>query len=143
MYTKGEKYMKSMIYLLSAALLSGCAATSVSQFQAPDGTAIKTVKCNSDSSKCFAAATQSCPGNGTYRVISSASRAGGIAADLLPGPVTWYYMTYACGPSDGNMPDFKFTGQQYIPPPAPIVVKPAQTTTNCTAIGNSVNCTTR
>jgi len=101
----------------------GCATTGVAQYQAPDGTATKTVKCNTDSAKCFAAASQSCPGDGTYRVIGSASRAGGLLADLMPGPVTWYYMTYICGPSDGRMPDFAFTGQQYVPPPAPIKVE--------------------
>jgi hypothetical protein len=24
----------------------------------------------------------------------------------LPGPVTWYAMTYTCGPSDGRLADF-------------------------------------
>lgn len=135
--------MKFGIFLVTALFLSGCATTSVKQFQAPDGSAIKTVKCTSDPAKCFSAASQSCPGNGTYRVVSSESRAGGLAADILPGPVTWYYMTFSCGQSDGKMPDFKFAGQQYVPPPAPIVVKPAATTTNCTTFGNNVNCTTR
>jgi hypothetical protein len=139
--------MRSAQFLTLVTLVAGCATTNVTQFQAPDGTTIKTVKCNSDPTKCFAAATQSCPGSGTYRVVSSESRAGGIAADLIPGPVTWYYMTYACGPSDGKLPEFRFAGQQYIPPPppapAPVVVRPAPTTTNCTSIGNTVNCTTR
>jgi hypothetical protein len=135
--------MKTFVCLALALMFTACATTSVNQVQAPDGTLIKTVKCTSDATKCFAVATESCPGTGTYRVISSESRAGGIAADLIPGPVTWFYMTYACGPSDGRMPDFKFAGQQYVPPPPPTVVKQAPTTTNCTAIGNSVNCTTR
>lgn len=131
------------ITFAASLLMTGCATTSVSQFQAPDGTPVKTVKCNSDSAKCFAAAAQSCPGEGTYRVVSSASRAGGLAADLIPGPVTWFYMTYVCGPSDGKMPEFAFTGQQYVPPAPPVVVKTAPTNTTCTAYGNSVSCNTR
>lgn len=129
--------------VLVAALSVSCSTANVSQFQAPDGTVVKSVKCNTDRTKCFAAATVSCPGGGTYRVISSESRAGGIAVDLIPGPVTWYYMTYSCGPTDGKMPDFKFAGQPYIPPPDAVEIRPAPTTTNCTSFGNTLNCTTR
>lgn len=127
---------------LVVACLTGCATTTVTQFSAPDGTAVKTVKCVSDQTKCFTAATQSCPGEGTYRVVSSASRAGGLAADVIPGPFTWYYMSYSCGPSDGKMPQFPFTGERYVPPP--VVVQPSTpsqpTTTNCTTIGNNTTC---
>ena len=76
-------------------------------------------------------------------MISSESHAGGLVADVLPGPVTWYGMTYTCGPSDGKMPEFKFAGQQYTPPPpapAPVVIKQPPTTTNCTKIGDTVTC---
>lgn len=121
-------------------LLSGCATTSVKQFQAPDGTAVKTVKCTSDPQKCFVAASESCPGSGTYRVVSSESHAGGLAADWIPGPVTWYGMSYACGTSDGKLPTFAFQGQQYIP--EPILIR-NPTTTNCTTYGNNINCTSR
>ena len=133
------------ILLVVAALLIGCASTSVKEYQAPDGTSIKTVKCTSDPSKCFEQASQSCPNGGKYRVVASESHAGGLIADMIPGPVTWYAMTYACGPSDGKMPDFKFTGERYIPPspePAPIIVKQKSTVTNCTALGTSVSCST-
>lgn len=133
--------MKTLFSILTVGLLAACATTSVTQFQAPDGTAVKTVKCSADATKCFAAASQSCPGEGTYRVIGSASRAGGLAADLIPGPVTWFYMTYVCGQSDGRMPEFAFTGQQYLPPPPPIMVQP--TTTTCTTIGSNTTCRTR
>lgn len=135
--------MKATVCIAIAVLVSACAATSVNQVRAPDGTSLMTVKCSADSAKCFAAATDSCTAPGTYRVVSSASRAGGIAADLIPGPVTWYYMTYVCGPSDGRMPDFAFQGQTYVPP-AVIVTqpRPATTTTNCYTVGTTVNCTT-
>lgn len=135
--------MRSSVCAALAVLVSACATSSVTQIRAPDGTAVLTVKCSADATKCFAAATESCPAPGTYRVLTSASRAGGIAADLMPGPVTWYYMTYVCGPSDGRMPDFAFQGQAYVPP-AVIVTqpRPAATTTNCFKAGNTVNCTT-
>jgi hypothetical protein len=28
----------------------------------------------------------------------------------MSGPVTWYSVTYQCGPSDGKMPTFTFRG---------------------------------
>jgi len=126
-----------MLLLLQVAMLTACATGGVSEYRAPDGTAIKTVKCSSDPGKCFALASQSCPAQGTYRVVSSESHAGGLLADIMPGPVTWYSMTFACGPSDGRMPEFRFGGQQYTPPPV-IVKQP--TTTNCTKIGDNINC---
>ena len=136
--------MRAHLLLALGSLLAGCATTSTSQFQAPDGTMVQTVKCSADPSKCFALASQSCPNGGTYRVLASESHAGGLLADILPGPVTWYSMTYACGASDGRMPEFKFVGQQYTPPPPPsqVIIKQRPTTTNCTQIGNSVNCNT-
>lgn len=140
--------MKRSLYLLHVVLLSGCATTGVSEFRGPDGSSIKTVKCASDPARCFAVASQSCPSMGTYRVISSESHAGGVLADILPGPVTWYGMTYACGATDGAMSDFKFSGQQYTPPPLPapalrpiiIQQQPTTTTTNCTKAGETVTC---
>lgn len=137
--------MKNIIFACAAFILvlSGCATTSVSEYKTPDGTAVKTVKCTTDTAKCFAQASKSCSDGGTYRVISSESHAGGILADLFPGPVTWYSMTYACGSSDGKMPEFKFTGDHYTPPPtsaAPVVIQSKPTTTNCTSLGSSVTC---
>jgi hypothetical protein len=135
--------MKTLLAIITTATLAGCATTNVSEFKAPDGTSIKKVKCTSEPAKCFALASESCPNGGTYRVMSSQSNSGGIVADLIPGPITWYSMTYACGQPDGRMPDFKFVGQQYIPPPPPPPPAPRQSTnTNCVAIGNTMNCTT-
>ena len=129
--------------LVSLAALAGCSTPAVTEFASPDGSKIKTVKCVSDAQKCFASAAQSCPGEGTYRVVSSESHAGGIFADVLPGPVTWYGMTYACGPSDGKMPEFRLQGQQYTPPaytpPAPAPARRA-TTTTCNRMGTGVTC---
>jgi len=60
-------------------------------------------------------ASKSCSG-GEYRVISSESHAGGAVADVFPGPVTWYSITYKCGKFNGKMPSFPFQGQRYTRP---------------------------
>jgi hypothetical protein len=70
---------------------------------------------------------------GSYQVLDSESHAGGLVADALAGPVTWYGMTYVCGKSDGRLPSFPFRGQQYLPAARPIV-------TNCQSFGNSTSC---
>lgn len=130
--------MKRYLTIISLASLAGCMTPTINEFQSPDGSKIKTVKCTSDPKKCFSSASQSCPGAGTYRVVSSESHAGGIFADWLPGPITWYGMTYACGPSDGKLPEFRLQGQQYTPPAA----APARraTTTTCTPMGSGMTC---
>lgn len=115
------------------------------EMRAPDGRAMKNVKCNIDTQKCFVAASESCKeAGGTYRVIASHSNSGGTLADVLPGPVTWYNMTYVCGPSDGKLPDFAFKGPQQAMPATILPPQPATrpTTTNCTRVGATVNCTT-
>jgi hypothetical protein len=131
----------------AAGILAGCASPTVTEIRAPDGTSLKNVKCNIDSQKCFLLASSSCrETNGSYQVVASHSNAGGSLADAMPGPFTWYHMTFSCGPSDGKIPSFPFKGQQYTPPTTIInnPVHPAQrsTTTNCTRIGDTVNCRT-
>lgn len=139
--------MKKSIFGFSIATViglgfTGCAKTTISQFTAPDGSIVKKVKCNKDSNKCLIEASASC-NNSSYQVLDSESHAGGLAVDYLVGPVTWYSMTYKCGPSDGKMPTFIFQGQEY--KPAPVInntttyKKPVQT--NCYKVGNTVNCT--
>lgn len=136
--------MRIQLTLLALVSLTGCGTLAVSEYQAPDGSRIKTAKCTSEPQRCFTSASQSCPDGGSYRVISSESHAGGLLADIFPGPVTWYGMTYSCGSPDGKMPDFKFQGQQYRPPqPAPtttIVNTPRPSTTTCNSYGSSVTC---
>ena len=135
--------MRSTLTIIALLALTGCAATSVNDMRAPDGSALKNVKCNMDSQKCFVTASASCKEtDGLYRVVASHSNAGGTLADIFPGPVTWYNMTYTCGPSDGKMPEFAFKGSQYTPAPV-IINQPKQrsTTTNCYKAGNNVSCT--
>lgn len=137
--------MKTLLSPVIAVILAGCATTSPTEFRAPDGSVTKTVKCSSDPQKCFVSASESCKADGgTYRVISSHSNAGGALADVLPGPVTWYNMTYTCGPSDGRMPDFAFKGQQYVQPTTIIQTQPRArpSTTNCSRVGDYVSCST-
>lgn len=95
-------------------LLSGCATPVVTELKTPDGTNLRNVKCNIDSQKCFVLASESCKQtNGTYKVVASHSNAGGTLVDAMPGPITWYNMTFICGQSDGKMPNFPFRGERF------------------------------
>ena len=111
--------MKKIAILYAILLLSGCASPVVTELKAPDGTILKNVKCNIDAQKCFVLATESCKqNNGTYRVVARHSNAGGTLADVMPGPVTWYNMTYTCGQADEKMPNFPFKGERFTNPNA-------------------------
>lgn len=133
---------KIVVGVLAVAALAGCAEPTTSTVAGPSGAEVSTSKCNRSPEGCFTEAAKTC--GGPYQVIDSYSKAGGTAADILPGPVTWYYMTYQCGQSDGRMPSFPFRGQQYTPPPVvvPAYSAPRMMTTNCSRLGTSVNCTT-
>lgn len=137
-----KRHRKEVLFVGAAlGLLAGCSTAGVSEFKSPDGVSVKTAKCVSSVQKCFGMASESCPNGGEYKVLSSESHAGGLVADYIPGPATWYSMTYICGKSDGQMPRFPFGGpepavSQYVPPPQPV-------TTQCTRIGNTTNCTSR
>ena len=52
-------------------------------------------KCKSDLADCVAHANETC--NGRHTVVHQESHAGGLLADALPGPVTWYKLTFRCG----------------------------------------------
>jgi len=96
----------------------------------PTGTQVHTTKCSQSSTQCFAVANATC--RGPYSVVDSYSKAGGLLADIAPGPVTWYYMTYQCGPSNGVFPQFPQRGRDYTPP----------SITQCNRSGNSASCIT-
>lgn len=97
-------------FLLCAAAvsLSGCNLTSGNTFTAPSGATANSAKCSQSPDGCFQKASQTCAG--PYQVLDSESHPGGAFADATPGPVTWYSMTYQCGPSDGKMPAFTGRG---------------------------------
>ncbi|MCU0790540.1 MAG: SH3 domain-containing protein [Nitratireductor sp.] len=72
---------------------------------------IRDTKCKDSPHDCLRKAEQKCGGH--FRTIHSESHAGGLLDDKLPGPVTWYYLEYQCGYSDGRLPKFPFRGAHY------------------------------
>jgi hypothetical protein len=68
-------------------------------------------KCKGTSRDCINKAERTC--GGAFRTIHSESHAGGLVKDAIPGPVTWYYLEYQCGFSDGRMPQFPFRGPHF------------------------------
>jgi hypothetical protein len=100
--------LRYLLLCVAALSLSGCDLTSGNSFPSPSGATFNTAKCSHTSDSCLQKAAATC--GGPYQVISSESHSGGAFADLTPGPVTWYGMTYQCGPSDGKMPVFAFGG---------------------------------
>lgn len=92
----------------AAASLSACDVTSGNSFASPSGAVVNRTKCSQSSDACFQKAAATC--GGPYQVIESESHPGRLFEDAMPGPVTWYAMTYQCGPSDGKMPTFAFKG---------------------------------
>ena len=115
----------------------GCSATpKVKSYIGPTGEKISTIRCTRDTSPCFEKASEVCNG-GSYRVTDSYRNAGGLWADVFPGPVTWYTMSIICGSSDGLMPTFPIRGSEPAMPAMPSVQQ-----TQCNKVGNTVNCTT-
>jgi hypothetical protein len=84
-------------------------------------------KCSRSPTGCYEQATRDCKG-GSYQIVESESHAGGLFADILPGPVTWYTMSYNCGPSDGRLAEFPFRG-------------PRQSIRTCMQFGDTTTCT--
>ena len=125
----GIHIMKKKVFALSALLLASC-QTGDETYVGPSGRNVNNAKCSTSPQGCFKTAAEVC--KGPYRVVASHSNAGGLLADVLPGPVTWYNMPYECGASDGRYPDFQFRGASH--------VIPQSTTTTCSRFGNSVSC---
>jgi hypothetical protein len=119
------------VFLLA---LSSCATPQGSSYVGPSGTMIHTVKCSVSPNGCFERASNTC--SGSYQVVNSESHAGGLLADAFPGPVTWFGMTFECGPSDGKHPTFPLHGNA---PAMPTYEAP--TTTRCHTVGSSTTCT--
>jgi hypothetical protein len=112
-----------LLLCIAAVGLSGCMETAGPSFNGPSGAALNTAKCSQSSVGCLQKASQVCAGQ--YSVVDSESHSGGLLADILPGPVTRYGMTYQCGPSDGKMPTFAFRGQQFVDSPTVVVNTPS------------------
>jgi hypothetical protein len=104
-----EIVVRCAVLSVAAISLSACDITSSSNsFASPSGAVVNRAKCSRSSDFCFKTAADTC--SGPYQVIESESHAGGALTDTSPGPITWYSMTYQCGPSDGKMPTFAFRG---------------------------------
>lgn len=90
-----------LIAAVVGATLSACGGRGVSRIQDPSGASDNSssgyfkAKCKSDVGDCMQDAQRQC--GGVYSVIHQESHAGGSLADLLPGPVTWYTVTFRCG----------------------------------------------
>ena len=131
--------MKLLVMLLvSFTLLTGCASAGpqVKTFTGPTGEITSTIRCTKETSSCFEKASEVCNG-GSYRVTNSYRNSGGLLADVLPGPVTWYTMSIICGQSDGRMPEFPLRGSEPAMPKMP-----SEQTTKCRQTGDTINCTT-
>lgn len=132
------KFIASTCLALS---LAGCVETQQTSMTGPAGQTISVAKCSKNAAGCYQKAAETC--SGPYQVLDSYSKAGGLVADVIPGPVTWYYMTYQCGPTDGRMPTFPFRGPEITPQDINLIPNrsyQAPTTTTCNRIGNSVTC---
>src|SRR5215471_3735409 len=88
-----------MTCFVAAALFSGCC--SAQTIVGPSGKPIHRAKCSQSPMGCYEQATRDCRG-GSYQILDSESHPGGLLLDILPGPVTWYTMTYVCGAPDGK-----------------------------------------
>jgi hypothetical protein len=129
------KLTHTLIIFLALQLVGCTAGPTVKSFTGPTGEKMSTVRCTKDTSPCFEKASEACDG-GSYRVTSSYRNSGGLLADALPGPVTWYTMNVVCGTADGVMPTFPLRGSEPAMPTTPHIEK-----TQCTKTGNTVNCT--
>ena len=92
-----------IVCFVAAVLFSGCG--SAQTIVGPSGKPLQPVhraKCSQSPAGCYEQATRDCRG-GSYQILESESHPGGLLADILPGPVTWYTMSYVCGPSDGKI----------------------------------------
>ena len=136
--------LRAVFVLFLGLFLAACVPDASSTFVAPSGASAHTVRCTSDAGQCMQKASETC--SGSYQVLDSHSNAGGLVADVIPGPVTWYTLTYACGATDGKMPTFPFEGGHMTMPTfsAPPTQPRYSTTarTNCTSSYGNVNCTT-
>lgn len=124
-----------LIAACAAFLLPGCNATSTQPVPGPSGNLMRQAKCSMSPDGCMREAAKQC--KGTYQVLDSSSNAGGLVADILPGPVTWYRMSYQCGKTDGRMPTFAFRGQNFVPPPVVMSAPTQPRIVNCTSTGTS------
>lgn len=110
---------------IAVALLASVQANAQNSFVGPSGQTVFQSKCSQSPEECYQEARQTCRGN--YQVLDSESHAGGLLADIAPGPVTWYTISYSCGRSDGSLPRFERRGRE-------------PNNLNCYRLGRAVSC---
>lgn len=104
--------------IIGAIFALGACGTGVQQVRTVGGEPVYESKCKGSAGECIVDAREKC-GAG-YEVLDSESHAGGALADVLPGPVTWYTMTFKCSDfASGEPPAFPFRGQRYEPASPP------------------------
>ncbi len=142
-------YKKVGIIIIVSMILSSCAGKDEVVKTSAYGTDAYKVKCTNTPESCLEDAYKQCNGR-TFTTIYSDSHAGGILADYIPGPTTWYALTFKCG-GPGTKPNFAWRGtttQEAISSMKAMQTiqksfQPQTTQTNCYKLGNSINCTSR
>ena len=117
-----------LVSLFSFSFLAGCSSGESIKNSAYGDDAYK-VKCKNTPEACLEEAYKKCNGE-TYTTLYSDSHAGGILADLIPGPTTWYALTFKCG-GVGTKPNFPWTGTT--------IKEAVETIKVLEGIGNSIN----
>ena len=105
--------MKTLI-IAACLMVSTPALADVTSFRGPAGQTVYKTTCKIDESECYQDAAAVC--GKSYQVLGSESHSGGILADLFPGPIKYYSMSFACGASDGRIAQFPHHGPYYQPP---------------------------
>ena len=110
-----NKYFKYGLIVASLLTLNQSHAKAETESaQGPDGRPIHETTCQGSSSSCYQEARATCKGN--YQVLDSYSKAGNLFTDAIPGPFTWFHMSYSCGQSNGKIAKFNHEGGYYMPP---------------------------
>lgn len=136
--------LKKIALIATCIATASCESSDVGTYPGPSGETLVTVRCKSETAQCFAKATEAC--GGKYVVVDSYSNSGGLLADAIPGPITWYTMTAQCGVSDGKIPTFPFRGASGAEAMAAMSQATASSRPlNCTStsIGNTVQTSCR
>jgi hypothetical protein len=83
-------------HLLTGAILANLAISCATPALQPGVQAA--FKCQTTTAECHEKAKASCPLG--YRVVAESNHPGGLFADVIPGPVTWFNVVVVCeGPS--------------------------------------------
>ena len=99
------KLIFALTSLTLSLLMTSTPVAADKSFTLPSGESVVDIGCRSKPQKCYKKASKHCGGD-PYRVVDSWSNPGGLVADIMDGPFTWYHMYVTCGASDGTTPSF-------------------------------------